>query len=599
MATSTVDGKTIADAYIKRIDLSSGDRAALVKRNGNYEPVTWHEIHKMATGMFHSLQKLGIKKGDRVCILSQSRIEWMTADLANLCTGVITVPIYQSNISEDVAYILQHSGAKLIYIEDEVQAHKLNEAFKLTGINIPVVAFTKCPSEINGMKIIPLETFAEVPHNSDIDSQFRALAQSIDPKEIATIVYTSGTTGKPKGATLLHSNLASELRAVIQGFELTKDDCTLTFLPFAHILARLESMMPVYSGITLAFAEKIDTVPQNIQEVKPTILISVPRIYEKIYSKIKSEVAAAPQFNQQVFKWASEVGREKARLESEHKSIPLPLLLKYKVADKLVFSKIRAKLGGRIRLSVSGGAPLAAELCEFFHAAGVKIVEGYGLTETTAAITVNRPDDFSFGTVGKPLGDAEIRIAPDGEILTRGSVIFREYYNNPEATKEVFTSDGWFCTGDIGEITSRGFLKITDRKKELIVTSAGKNIAPQKLENLLKGSRFISQAIVFGDKQKYIAALLTLNEPEVIKWAKEQGISFEKFEELTKEPRVIDMVEAEVHLANSHLPSFETIKKFKILPRDLTIETGELTPSLKVKRKVCAQKYKDYIDAMF
>lgn len=598
MATSTVDGKTIADAYVKRIDLSSGKRAVLVKKDGKYQPVTWHEIHAKVTGLANALTKMGMKKGDRICILSQSRIEWMMADLANLCSGFITVPIYQSNIAEDVAYILQHSGAKLIYIEDDTQALKLNEALKLVGMNIPVVSFTPCPSEIQGVKAQLLQDFAQTPDH-DGDVQFRNTAAAIQPDDIATIVYTSGTTGKPKGALLTHRNLASELRAVIQGFELTEEDCTLTFLPFAHILARLESLMPIYSGITLAFAEKIETVPQNIQEVGPTILISVPRIYEKIYAKIKSEVASAPQFNQRVFAWASEIGREKVRLDSEHKAVPLPLLLKYRVADKVVFRKIRAKLGGKIRLSVSGGAPLSADLCEFFHAAGIKIVEGYGLTETTAAITVNRPDDFSFGSVGKPLGDAEIRIAPDGEILVRGSVVFKEYYNNPEATKEVFTNDGWFCTGDIGEITARGFLKITDRKKELIVTSAGKNIAPQKLENLLKGSRFISQAIVFGDKQKYIAALLTLNEPEVMKWAKEQGIHFTQFEELTKEPRVLDMVEAEVHLANGHLASFETVKKFKILPRDLSIETGELTPSLKVKRKVCAQKYKDYVEALF
>ncbi len=596
---STVDGKTTADAYLNRMSVGSGSRAALVKKNGKYQEVTWQEIHRQVIGVFNSYQKLGIKKGDRVCILSQSRIEWNIVDIANLCCGVITVPIYHSNIADDVAFIINHCGAKLVFFEDEVQGLKLDESFKSLKINLPTVCFEPLTNKIPGLEVTPFSEFSAAPTDNNVDETFRKLAKAVTPEDVATIVYTSGTTGRPKGVVLSHSNIAGELRAIVQGFELSLDDMCLTFLPFAHILARVESLMPIYSGITLAYAENINSVPQNIQEVKPTILVSVPRIYEKIYSKIQNEIANQPAFTQKIFKWASTIGRQVARLRSEQKSVPLPLAMKYKIADQLVFHKVREKLGGRIRLTVSGGAPLNAELCEFFHACGIKIVEGYGLTETTAAITVNRPNDFSFGSVGKTLGGTEIRIAPDGEILVRGALVFKEYYNNPEGTREVFTNDGWFCTGDIGEITARGFLKITDRKKELIVTSAGKNIAPQKLENLLKNTRFISQAIVFGDKQKYITALLTLNEPEIEKWAKSQGLAFSNFAELTKEPRIVSMIEADVHQVNGQLPSFETVKKFKILPKDLTIEAGELTPSLKVKRKVCAQKFKSEVDAMY
>jgi long-chain acyl-CoA synthetase len=310
-------------------------------------------------------------------------------------------------------------------------------------------------------------------------------------------------------------------------------------------------------------------------------------------------VASAPALKQKIFNWSVGIGRQIARLRSEQKPIPLPLSAKYQIADRLVFSKVKSKMGGRIKMTVSGGAPLAAELCEFFHACGIKILEGYGLTETSAACAVNLVDDYRFGTVGKPLGDSEFKIAPDGEIMVRGSVVFKEYYRDAESTKTVITPDGWFMTGDIGEITERGFLKITDRKKEIIVTSAGKNIAPQKIENLLKSHRFISQAMVCGDKQKYLGALITLNQEDLTQWAKSSGIAFANYDELLAEDTVVDLIAEKVKLVNSHLPSFETIKKFKILPREFTIESGELTPSLKLKRKVVMSKYQHLVDELF
>jgi long-chain acyl-CoA synthetase len=599
MSPSHVDGKTIPEIYLKRLQLTPEGTAYSVKTNGIYQPVTWKELNSKILGIYHSYKKTGIQSGDRVAILSNTRPEWLVADFANLCSGVVTIPIYQSNTVEDVAYLLNHSEAKLVFAEDEAMIKKLEAAFLINKTSIPVVTFSTPVSAIDGAPPIPFEEFAAPTSNKTIEDEFKKNAESVLPDNIASIVYTSGTTGQPKGVVLSHFNFLGELRSIIQNFDLGENDTTLCFLPLAHILGRVESLLPLMSGINLAFAENINAVSQNLIEAKPTVLVSVPRIYEKIYSKIQSDVATKPKYTQSLFNWAVETGRKVARLQSDHQPIPLPLELKYKIADQLVFSKIRTKFGGRVRMTVSGGAPLSAELCEFFHAAGIKVVEGYGLTETTAAISVNRPDDFSFGTVGKPLGNTEFRFAEDGEIQTRGDMVFREYFKNPTATAEVFTDDGWFCTGDIGEITQRGFLKITDRKKELIKTSGGKYIAPQKLENLLKGVRFISQAMIYGDREKYIVALITLNEAEIQKWAASQGISFTNFEDLTKKAKVLDLVQKEINGVNTHLAHFETIKKFRILPKDLSIEAGELTPSLKLKRKVCTERYKDYIQSLY
>jgi long-chain acyl-CoA synthetase len=599
MSHSAIDGKTLADAYFRRVEMSGNNTAHLVKIQGKYEPVTWNQIHEKVLGIFENYQKMGISQGDRVCILSQTRSEWNIADMANLCSGVITVPIYQSNTLEDVAYLLEHSTPKLVFAEDESQVNKLQEAFKITKHPVPVVFFDSSTPSKEGLTLISFDQFSRMTGNPKSSQELKQIAQSLSPDSVATIVYTSGTTGKPKGVVLSHSNVAAELRAIIETFDLSAEDRALSFLPLAHILGRVESLTGIFAGWQTAFAESLNTLSQNLMEVRPTILISVPRIYEKVYSKIQNDVASAPALKQKIFNWSVGIGRQIARLRSEQKPIPLPLSAKYQIADRLVFSKVKSKMGGRIKMTVSGGAPLAAELCEFFHACGIKILEGYGLTETSAACAVNLVDDYRFGTVGKPLGDSEFKIAPDGEIMVRGSVVFKEYYRDAESTKTVITPDGWFMTGDIGEITERGFLKITDRKKEIIVTSAGKNIAPQKIENLLKSHRFISQAMVCGDKQKYLGALITLNQEDLTQWAKSSGIAFANYDELLAEDTVVDLIAEKVKLVNSHLPSFETIKKFKILPREFTIESGELTPSLKLKRKVVMSKYQHLVDELF
>jgi long-chain acyl-CoA synthetase len=481
----------------------------------------------------------------------------------------------------------------MVFVEDTVQLHKVQEAFGRAGKKIPLLLFSGSAPGIKG--------FEELSSEDKMTAQFlQKCALSVKPSDMATIVYTSGTTGVPKGAVLTHSNLASEIQGVMQAVRFLPDDITLTFLPFAHILGRVESLLPIFSGITLGFAESINSVPQNLGELRPSILVSVPRIYEKIFSKIQSEIAAAPKIKQRIFNWAVSVGRQMARSEQAGGGGGDWVLKgKHKVADRLVFEKIRNKLGGNIRFTVSGGAPLSAELCEFFHACSVRILEGYGLTETTAAVTCNRLEEYAFGTVGKPVSGTSIRIAEDGEIQIQGPLIFKEYFKNPEATRESFTPDGWFCTGDIGEFTERGFLKITDRKKELIVTSGGKNVAPQKLENLLKTNVYVSNAMVYGDKQKYIVALLAPNEPELLKWARERGMAADSITAILAHPDAQKLYELAVQAANENLASYESIKKFKIVAQDFMIETGELTPSLKIKRKVITAKYKKLIDQMY
>ncbi len=593
--SKVVDGKSVPEAYLRRIGMSAADPAFWVKKDGTYQPLMWKELHSQMLGIFSGLQKLGIKSGDAVCIMSNSRPEWLLCDLAIQGLKAISVPIYHSSSLEDVTYILDHCGAKAVFAEDAAQCKKLAQIFKDRPA-LPVVVMSG--DSFSGLKTEPLKTFAALDNEKEAHETYAKSAAAIQPKDIASIVYTSGTTGLPKGAALLHLNFGHELRSIVNEIELYSSDITLTFLPFAHIFGRVESYMPIFAGTSLGFAESINSVSQNIQELRPTLLLSVPRIYEKIYAKIQSEIEAGSPAKKKIFHWAVGIGRQVARMRS-FKQTPSPLLwAKFQIADKLVLEKVRNKMGGRIRMTVSGGAPLNRDLCEFFHACGIKVLEGYGLTETTAAITVNHPDNYRFGTVGIPVGDTEFKIAEDGEILVRGSLIFKEYYKNPEATAETIR-DGWFHTGDIGEFDQSGFLRITDRKKELIVTAGGKNVAPQKLENLIKSRRFLSNGLVFGDQKKYLVALITLNETEIIKWANNEGLAFGNYSELSVNARVHQEIQIEMNEVNRGLASYESIKKFKILPADFTVESGELTPSLKLKRRVCVERYKIEIEAMY
>jgi long-chain acyl-CoA synthetase len=594
---SFLDGRTLPEVFLKRAEVFANQRAFLVKKEGAFRPMTWGEIHEQSLGLFDSLRKNGIQKGDRVAILSNSRAEWSIADWSIQSLGAVTVPVYQSSTPEDTAFILEHSETKLIFAEDASQGEKLRSIFEKWGRTLPVVFF--------GTKNIPtefphfsFEAFCQTNDREKAGLAQRACVEAIQPEDLASIVYTSGTTGKPKGARLLHSCFAAEIRSITQEFSLNSDDVSLAFLPFAHVLGRIESLLPLMAGTTTAFAESVAAVSANLQEVKPTILISVPRIFEKIYTKILSDIQSGPEYRKKLFEWSVQIGREVAQLRSEKKPISVVLQLKYGVANQLVFSKIREKMGGRLRFTISGGAPLSVELCQFYHACGIKILEGYGLSETTAAIAVNRPGDFRFSSVGRPLAWTHFRIAEDGEIQVKGPAVFAGYHQDDQATEEAVTKDGWFCTGDIGEIDDRGFLRITDRKKELIVTSGGKNIAPQKLENRIKQIPLVSNALVYGDKQKYLICLLTIDPAAAKRWAREKHLP-EQMEALAEDPTLVSELEKEMKKINTELASYETIKRFKVLPRDFSLEGGEVTPSLKLKRKVITEKYRSQIDALY
>lgn len=559
-----------------------------------WHDVSWPEYYTFSEKIAGALSSLGVKRGDRVAIVSNSRYEWAITDLASLGLGCVTVPIYQSNTAEDTEFILNNSEAVAIFVED------LGQLKKIRSVKAPNLKHIISFNPLNESGVYNFSDFLAlggqaVQKNPDFFAKECAATQLSD---MATIVYTSGTTGTPKGAVLTHKNIASECEDLKTVLEIDFRDSTLTWLPFAHIFGRVEIWANVYIGWTAAFAESIDRITDNLQEIRPTFMMAVPRIFEKIYSKILGQVDDGSPAKKKIFNWALSVGSKVSRCRRENKSIPFALDLQFKLAYKLVFHKINERLGGRIRYLVSGGAPLAREIAEFFHAAGILILEGYGLTETTAAITVNSPRHYRFGSVGKAIGDVKIKIAEDGEILAKSDKIFSGYFKNEEATSEVFT-DGWFHTGDIAELDKAGFVTITDRKKDLIKTAGGKMIAPQKLESSLKTDTFISQAVVFGDRMKYLVALVTLNSDELLRFAKENGISDKNPQLLVQNGKVKDRVHQIIREKNAQFASYETIKNFALLPKDLTVEAGELTPSLKVKRKFLGQKFENVIKDLY
>ena len=516
--------------------------------------------------------------------------------LRNSWHQAVTVPIYQNNTAEDVEFILNNSETRILVTES----------------NGPLKTFhsikDKCPTV---EKVIVMDEIASSPeciswrgmqamgemYLEKHPLEYKTLCESLQPSETATILYTSGTTGRPKGVVLTHLQAFSEVSEAFPLMGVTDKDVSLTFLPYAHILGRVEHWGHIYIGHTLAFAESIEKIRNNLTEIRPTIMVSVPRIFEKIYSAIWAQIQTQPM-KLKMFEWALSIGKKVGDYKMSGEVLPLDLFLKYELAHKLVLSKITEAFGGRLRFAISGGAAISKEIALFFHSAGVLILEGYGLTETTAAITVNTPFNYRFGSVGRPIGETKIKIAEDGEILIKSDKVMKEYYKNPEANTEAFT-ESWYHTGDIGEIMPSGDLKITDRKKDLIKTAGGKYVAPQRIEGLLKHNPYINHVLIHGDQKKYIIALLTLDQYSVKKLAKEKNVSFSSWEDLIKTSFVYDLARKAVADANSELASFESIKKFLILPNEFTVEAGELTPSLKVKRKVLDKKFKDQIESLY
>jgi long-chain acyl-CoA synthetase len=554
-----------------------------------------------------------VGRGDRVAILSENRPEWTIADHAILNAGAVVVPIYPTLLTDQVRYILDNSGAMLLLVSGTAQLDKILPILPDLPALQRVVAFdapgfggsggaagsgtapaSGLPPRVTALKAL-LDEGRQV-HALD-PARFESLRAAIGPDELASILYTSGTTGEPKGVMLTHGNFASNVGATLRIIPFAASDMTLSFLPLTHVFERMVEFAYLAAGASIAYAESIDAVPQNLVEIRPTAVASVPRLFEKVHGRVLDSVRSSSAVRRVIFSLALAVGRRNARALLGGRA-PLWARLLRPLTDHLVFEKLRARLGGRLRFFVSGGAPLSAEIAGFFYAAGIRILEGYGLTETSPVIAVNTLERTRLGTVGPILPGVEVKIAPDGEILTRGPHIMRGYYKNEQATAEAIVG-GWFHTGDIGEITTEGFLKITDRKKEMLKTSGGKMVAPQPIENLLKADQFISQAVLIGDRRKFISALIVPDFAWMESYARHKGIPYRTVSDLMHNDRVLDLYRRRIEKAMHGHPSYETVKKFRLLPRELSQESGELTPTLKVKRRVIEQKYADMIESMY
>jgi len=590
---------TVAKVFFNRVNKYGPRKGLRVKRDGVWMDISWEEWGRNVKDLAMGLIVLGLKEKEHVSLLSENRPEWVYTDLAVLAAGSADVPIYATNIPDQVEHILKDSESRFIVVSSEMQLQKVVEVKK----NVPKLEKLIIMDPENEHPEDWILTFAEVlelGRERGDENAFQARLENGTPEALATLIYTSGTTGAPKGVMLTHDNFIANMRAVTNVLPLNDSDLALSFLPLSHSFERLGGYYAtMFLGGTIAYAESIDKVPDNIQEIRPTVMCSVPRLYEKMHARVLNMVESGPPMKKKLFFWSMGVGSEVSKIISAKKEMPAALKIKQKLADKLVFTKLRDRMGGRLRFFVSGGAPLAREIAEFFHAAGILILEGYGLTETTPVITANRPDSYKLGSVGQPLANLEVKIAQDGEILVRGPSVMKGYFNRPDDTREVLSDDGWFSTGDIGYLDQDNFLYITDRKKDIIVTAGGKNIAPQNIENLLKLNRFVEQVCVIGDQRKFLTALVIPSFPDLEAFAAENGVPSDDREALVKDPRIQKLFQDAVDEVNAHLARYETVKKFEVLPVEFTQETGELTPTLKVKRKVVSKKYQNQIDEMY
>jgi long-chain acyl-CoA synthetase len=552
-----MESRTTPELWREAVQNAPDQPAYLEETADGWRPVSWDEAADRVSALAQGLLARGVRHGDRVAVLSRTRLEWILLDWAVMSIGAVVIGLYPTSSAKECEYILEHCEAVLAFTEDDEQTRKL---VSIRG-SLPQLR-----------EIIPFDWLEKLESDGRLARHLRP--EPVEEDDLATLIYTSGTTGPPKGCMLTHRNLVTAATCVVEGMNQPGDICLL-FLPMAHSYGRLAHQAASHRGTTVALVADVGRVPEAMAAVRPTILPAVPRVYEKIHANTLGEIERAGGLHRRIGLWALGVGACTSRGGASG--------LQQRLADRLVFSKVRERLGGRLRVGVSGAAPLSTDVMEFFHALGVPVIEGYGLTETASSATVNEPGDFRIGTVGRPVDGAEVRLAEDGEILIRSDSVFAGYYKEPEATAAALTDDGWLRTGDVGALDDEGFLRITDRKKDLIITAGGKNIAPQNLENALKASRFVSQALVVGDRRPYVTALVTLDEAELASSGREP------------QQLVQDLVDE----VNRDRTRVEQIKRFVILPRDFSQEEGEVTPTLKLRRRVIHEHFADEIEKLY
>lgn len=588
--------QNLGSAFLENVD-SLGDKTCMrFFQDGRWQDWSWTQVGDMARRVAAGLIASGIEPGDRVSILSENRPEWVLADLGAILAGAIVVPIYSSMTSREVAYHLSHSGAVLVFAENEGQVAKIEAAKdQLPDVGTVVVM----QGGLEGDSTVSWNEFIDPGRTDSFLGQVDHRAAGPGPDTPITIVYTSGTTGPPKGAVLTHGNVMATLDATLEIVPNFDEIQTMfCYLPLAHMLERMGGhWLPLYKGRMIAQARSLDTIADDLKTLRPNMATGVPRVFEKTYARIVGRVETGSALKKKLFNWAIGVGAKKSRLIANHQPLPMGLKIKSELAHSLVFNKLHQALGGRLVYFISGGAPLGKEIAEFFHAAGILILEGWGATETTAPTTINYPQDFRFGSVGRPLPGVDVKVAADGELLVKGLNIFEGYYRDEKATAAAFTPDGYWLTGDVGYQDDDGFFYITDRKKEIIVTAAGKNVPPANIENRVKQRKTISNCLVHGDRRKYLTALVTIDAEAVVAALPElAGLDYA---DLANHPQVEKMVNEDMERVNGGLASFETIKYYNILPQDFAVETGELTQTLKLKRRVIQKRYGALLDDMY
>ena len=572
----------------------------MYKVEGKYQGISFPEMKTLVENFSLGLAALGVKRGDKVALISENRPEWVISDMSMMKLGAVNVSVYPTLTPKQIEFILNDAVVKFVIVSNQFNLRKLIKIFNdVPTLKIIVIISEKGMSE--DPRVISYSSVMKMGKEFDrINPGY--LEQEMKknhPEDLITLIYTSGTTGNPKGVMLSHKNLVSNIKAATACIPFIPEDTILSFLPLCHSYERMAGYYSAMScGATIAYAESIDTVRENLIEVQPTVVTTVPRLFERFYNRIMKQISEETTLKQGIFNWAIGVGKT-YMCARKNKVVSPSLSIQYKIADKLVFQKIRARTGRRIKFFISGGAALAPELGEFFEAVRIMILEGYGMTESSPVISVNRPDNYKFGTVGIPIPGVEVRISDDGEILVKGPNVMKGYWNNKQATNEVIDSDGWLHTGDIGLFDADGFLKITDRKKHLFVSSGGKNIAPQHIENLFLQSNYIDQFVLIGDGRMFLTALIVPQFDELKEFASQREITYKNIEDLTQNPEINKLLQGEMNRIQKDLANYERVRKFTILTQPLTIENDELTPTLKIKRKVVEEKFKNLIEEMY